>query len=212
MHCSSIFCYELQKSNWLQITANHVLYILILYHSFLIIIITDSISIEYTSLNGLESKVLNVLPSFLPSFLSSIMYQSISMVCNLYTFHSYLFNRSWFHKHNHSNTILFMNCIQSDIMPKNHSWKTTVYQSLCTTIDSNGIHNKLQFLIHTLVIPVAITNKILHATQNKIFHENGNNRIKHSVQPMKWQDRVCLDFVCLDAKLCLSYAVRFGMC
>ena len=150
--------------------------------------------------------------SFFPSFLSSIMYQSISMVCNLYTFHSYLFNRSWFHKHNHSNTILFMNCIQSDIMPKNHSWKTTVYQSLCTTIDSNGIHNKLQFLIHTLVIPVAITNKILHATQNKIFHENGNNRIKHSVQPMKWQDRVCLDFVCLDAKLCLSYAVRFGMC
>ena len=155
---------------------------------------------------------MSFLPSFLPSFLSSIMYQSISMVCNLRTLNSYLFNRSWFHKHNHSNTILSTNCIQSVIMPKNHSYTTTKYQSLCTTIDSNGIHNKLQFLIHTLVITVAITNKNLHATQNKIFHENGNNRIKHSVQPMKWQDRVRLDFVCLDAKLCLYYAIRFGMC
>ena len=36
------------------------------FHSILIIIITDSIIIEYTSLNGLESKVQNVLPSFLP--------------------------------------------------------------------------------------------------------------------------------------------------
>ena len=40
--------------------------IMILSHSIIIIIITDSIIIEYTSLNGLESKVQNVLPSFLP--------------------------------------------------------------------------------------------------------------------------------------------------
>ena len=36
------------------------------FHSILIINITDSINIEYTSLNGLESKVQNVLFSFLP--------------------------------------------------------------------------------------------------------------------------------------------------
>ena len=140
------------------------------------------------------------------------MYHSISMTRNLRTFNPYSFNRSLFIDRNHSNTILFMNCIQSVIMPKNHSCKTTKYQSLCTTILSNGIHNKLQFFIQILVILVAIINSILHATQNKTFHENGNNRIKHCVKPMKWQDRVCLDFVCFEAILCLSHAIRFGMC
>ena len=150
--------------------------------------------------------------SFPPSFLSSIVYQSISMACNLRTFNSYSFNRSWFINTNHSNSILFMNCIQSVIMPMNHSCFTTVYQSFCTTIENEGIHNKLQFFLQILIIPVAIINSILHATQNKTFHENGNNRIKHCVKPMKWQDRVCLDFVCFDTILCLSYAIRFGMC
>ena len=112
---------------------------------------------------------------------------------------------------NHSSTLLFMNCIQSVIMPKNHSYTTTNYKSLCTTILSNENHNKLQFFLYILVIPVAIFNSILHATQNKTFHENGNNRIKHCVEPMKWQDRVCLDFVCFEAILCLTYAIRFGM-
>ena len=74
-----------------------------------------------------------------------------------------------------------MNCIELVIMPKNHSCKTTVYQSLCITILSNGIHNKFQFFIHILVIPVALINSIPHATQNKTFHENGNNRIKQCV-------------------------------
>ena len=150
--------------------------------------------------------------SFFPLSLSFNMKQFISMVCNLCTFHSYSFNRSQFINTNHSSNILFMNCIQSVIMPKNHSCKTTVYQSLCTTILSNENHNKLQFFLQILVIPVAIINSILHATQNKTFHENGNNRIKHCVKPMKWQDRVCLDFVCFEAKPCLSYAIRFGMC
>ena len=150
--------------------------------------------------------------SFFPSFLSSIMYQSISMVCNLRTFNSYSFNRSWYINANHSNSILFMNCIQSVIMPMNHSWYATKYQSLCTTIERKGIHNKLQFFLQILVIPVAFFNSILYATQNKTFVENGNNRIKHCVKPMKWQDRVCLDFVCFDTILCLSYAIRFGMC
>ena len=150
--------------------------------------------------------------SFPPSFLSSIMYQSISMVCNLCIFNSYSLNRSWFRNRNHSNSILYMNCIQSVIMPMNHSCFTTVYQSICTTIESEGIHNKLQFFLQILIIPVAIINSIPHATQNKTFHENGKNRIKHCVKPMKWQDRVCLDFVCFKAILCLSYAIRFGMC
>ena len=88
-----------------------------------------------------------------------------------------------------------MNCIQSVIMPMNHSCFTTVYQSFYTTIDTYEIHNKLQFFLQTLVILVAVFNSILHATQNKTFLENGNNRIKHCVKPMKWQDRVCLDFV-----------------
>ena len=123
--------------------------------------------------------------SFPPSFLSSIMYQSISMVCNLRTFNSYSFNRSFFINTNHSNYILLMNCIQSVIMPMNHSYTTTNYKSLCTTILSNENHNKLQFFLQILVIPVAIINSILHATQNKTFHENGNNRIKHCVKPMK---------------------------
>ena len=86
---------------------------------------------------------------------------------------------------NHSSTILFMNCTQSVKMPKNNSYTTTNYKSLCTTIGSNGIHNKLQFFLQILVIPVAIINSIPHATQNKTFHENGNNRIKHCVKPMK---------------------------
>ena len=47
----------------LQITTNHILIHFDSFYSILIIIITDSITIEYTSLNGLES---NVLPSFLP--------------------------------------------------------------------------------------------------------------------------------------------------
>ena len=63
-----------------------------------------------------------------------------------------------------------------------------------------------------MVILVAIINRILHATQNNTFHENDNNRIKHSVQPMKWQDRVCLDFVCFEAILCLSYVFYLKMC
>ena len=113
---------------------------------------------------------------------------------------------------NHSNSILFMNCIQSVIMPKNHSCYPTKYQSICTTIESEGIHNKLPFFLQILIIPVAIINSILHAAQNKTFHENGNNRIKHWVKPMKWEDRVCLDFVCFKAILCLSHAIRFGMC
>ena len=92
-----------------------------------------------------------------------------------------------------------MNCIQSVIMPVNYSCKTTVYQSFCTTIENEGIHNKLQFFLQILIIPVAIINSILHATQNKTFHENGYNRIKHCVKPMKWQDRVCLDFVCFES-------------
>ena len=83
------------------------------FHSILIINITDSIYIEYTLLNGLKSNVL-------PSFLSSIVYQSISMVCNLRTFNSYSFNRSLFINRNHSNSILYMNCMQSVIMPMNH--------------------------------------------------------------------------------------------
>ena len=148
---------------------------------------------------------------FPPFFLLSILFQSISMACNLRTFNSYSFNRSFFINRNHSSNILYMNCMQSVIMPMNHSCFTTVYQSFCTTIDSYGIHNKVQFFLQILVIPVAIINSILHATQNKTFHKNGNNRIKHCVEPMKWQDRVCLDFVCFKAILCLSYAIRFEM-
>ena len=150
--------------------------------------------------------------SFLPSFLLSIMYHSISMACNLRIFNSYSFNRSWYINTNHSNSILFMNCIQSVIMSKNHLCKTTKYQSFCATIENEGIYYKLQFFLHIFVIPVTIINSILHATQNKTYHKNGNNRIKHCVKPMKWQDLVCLDFVCFEAKLCLSYAIRFGMC
>ena len=115
----------------------------------------------------------------------SIMYQSISIACNLRTFISCSFNRSQFINTNHSSTILYMNCMQSVIMPMNHSCFTTVYQSLCTTIENEGIHYKLQFFLQILVIPVAIINSILHATQNKTFLENGNNRIKHCVKPMK---------------------------
>ena len=70
-------------------------------------------------------------------------------------------------------------------MPMNYSCKTTNYKSLCTTIGSNGIHNKPQFFLQILVILVAFINSIHNATQNKTFHENGNNRIKHCVQPMK---------------------------
>ena len=70
-------------------------------------------------------------------------------------------------------------------MPKNHACKTTVYQSLYTTIDSYGIHSKLQSFLQLLVIPVAIINSILHATQNNTFHENGYNRINHCGKPMK---------------------------
>ena len=150
--------------------------------------------------------------SFFPSFLLSILFQSISMAYNLRTFNSYSFNRSWYINTNHSSNILYMNCMQSVIMPMNHSCFTTVYQSFCTTIDNYGIHNKLQFFLQILVIPVAIINSILHATQNKTFHENGNNRIKHCVKPMKWQDRVCLDFVCFDSILRLLYVTRFWMC
>ena len=150
--------------------------------------------------------------SFLPSFLSSIMYQSISMACNLHTFNSYSFNRSFFINRNHSSNILYMNCMQSVIMPMNHSCFTTVYQSFCTTIENEGIHNKLLFFLQTLVILVAIFSSIHNATQNKTLHKNGNNRIKHGVKPMKWQDRVCMDFVCFEAILCLSYAIRVGMC
>ena len=51
----------------------------------------------------------------------------------------------------------------------NYSCKTTKYQSFCTTIDSYEIHNKFQFFLQILVIPVAIINRILHATQNKTF-------------------------------------------
>ena len=89
---------------------------------------------------------------------------------------------------NHSSNILSTNCIQSVIIPKNHSYTTTKYQSFSTTILSNEIHNKLQFFFHILVIPVAIINSILHATQNEIFHENGNNRIKHCVN--QWSDKI----------------------
>ena len=139
------------------------------------------------------------------------MYQSISMARNLRTFNPYSFNRLLFIDRNHSNSILFMNCMQSVIMPMNHSCKITVYQSLCTTIERKGIHNKLQLFLQILVIPVAIINCIPAATHNNTFHENGNNRIKHCVKPMKWQDRVCLDFVGFETNLCLSYAIRFGM-
>ena len=62
--------------------------------------------------------------------------------------------------------------------PWNHSYTTTNYQSLRTIIDNNGIHNKLQFFIQILNIPVAFINSILPATQNKTFLENGYNRMK----------------------------------
>ena len=123
--------------------------------------------------------------SFFPLFLSFIMKQFISMARNLRTFNSYLFNRSFFINRNQSNSVLFTKYIQSVIMPMNHSCYPTNYQSLCTTILSNGIHNKLQFFLQILVIPVAIINSIHNATQNNTFHENGNNRIKHCVKPMK---------------------------
>ena len=35
---------------------------------------------------------------------------------------------------------------------------------------------------------------------------------KHCVKPMKWQDRVCFDFVCFDTILRLLYLTRFWMC
>ena len=181
--------------------------ILILSHSILIIIITDSINIEYTSLNGLESNVLFSFLLFCPSCINQSSWYAISA----HSIHILSIDLESMNT-NHTSNILFMNCILSVIMPKNHSYTTTKYQSFCTTILSNGIHNKLQFFIQILVIPVAIINCILHATQNKTFHENGNNRIKHCVKPMKWQDRVCVDFVCFEANLCLSCAIRFGIC
>ena len=123
--------------------------------------------------------------SFLPSFLSSIVYHSISMVCNLRTFNSHSFNRSRFRNINHSNTILFMNCIQSVIMPMNHSCFTTVYQSFCTTIENEGIHNKLLFFLHIWLFQWQLSTVFLMLLRIIHLHENGNNRIKHCVKPMK---------------------------
>ena len=79
---------------------------------------------------------------------------------------------------NHSITVPFTNCMHSVAKPWNHSYTTTNYQSLRTTTDSNGIHNKLQFFIQILIILVAFINRILPATQNKTFLENGYNRMK----------------------------------
>ena len=110
---------------------------------------------------------------------------------------------------NHSSNILFMNCIQSVIMPKNHSYTTTVYQSLWTTILSNENHNKLQFFLYILVIPVAIFNSILHATQNKTFHENGNNRIKHWVN--QWSDRIVFVWILFVLKQYHVYSMQFAL-
>ena len=147
--------------------------------------------------------------SFFPSFLSSIMYQSISMVCNLRTFNSYSFNRSFFINTNHSNSILYMKYIQSVIIPMNHSCFTTVYQSFCTTIENEGIHNKLQFFLQTLVILVAIINSILHATQNNTFHENGNNRIKHCVN--QWNDLIVFVWILSVLKQNYVYPMQFAL-
>ena len=147
--------------------------------------------------------------SFFPSFLSSIMYQSISMVCNLRTFNSYSFNRSFFINTNHSNSILYMKYIQSVIIPMNYSCKTTVYQSFCTTIENEGIHYKLQFFLQTLVILVAIINSILHATQNNTFHENGNNRIKHCVN--QWNDLIVFVWILSVLKQNYVYPMQFAL-
>ena len=139
-------------------------------------------NIEYTSLNGLESQTLNAFFSSFPFF----QYETVHLHGTQSSHIQPIFIQQTLYKNrNYSNTILSMNCIELVIMPKNHSCKTTVYQSLCITILSNGIHNKFQFFIHILVIPVALINSIPHATQNKTFHENGNNRIKHCVKPMK---------------------------
>ena len=162
MHCSFIFSYELQKSNWLQISAIHILIHFDSFHSILIVRITVSINIEYTSLNRLES---NVQFSFLP-----IIHHVLIHLHGMQSSHIQLtFNRSWFRNINHSNNILYMNCIQSVIMPKNHSCYPTKYHSLCTTIDSNGFHNKLQLFLQILVIPVTIIKYIPHAAQIKTF-------------------------------------------
>ena len=110
---------------------------------------------------------------------------------------------------NHSSTILSTNCIELVIMPKNHSFKTTVYQSLSITILSNGIHNKLPFFLHILVIPVAITNRILHTTQNKTFLENRNNRIKHCVN--QWNDRIVFVWILSVLKQIYVYLVQFAL-
>ena len=110
---------------------------------------------------------------------------------------------------NHSSNILSTNYIQSVIIPKNHSYTTTKYLSLCTTIENEGIHNKLQFFFHILVIPVAIINSILHATQNKTFHENGNNRIKHCVN--QWSDRIVFVWILLVLKQYFVYHMQFAL-
>ena len=62
--------------------------------------------------------------------------------------------------------------------PWNYPYTTTNYQSLHITTDSKGIHNKLQFFIQILNIPVAFINSIFPATQNETFLENGYNRMK----------------------------------
>ena len=61
-----------------QITTKHIFIHFDSFHSVLIIIITDSIYIEYTSLNGLESKVQNVLIlSFCPSCINPSPWHAI---------------------------------------------------------------------------------------------------------------------------------------
>ena len=79
---------------------------------------------------------------------------------------------------NYSSTVPYANCMYSVAKPWNHSYTTTNYQSLRTTTDNKGIHNKLQFLNQILNIPVAFINNILPATLNKTFLENGYNRMK----------------------------------
>ena len=150
--------------NRIRITTNHILIHFDSFHSILIIIITDSIYIEYTSLNGLEFIVLpSLFPSYHPLCINPSPWYAI------FAHSTHIHSIDPFINTNHSNSILLMNCIQSVIMPMNYSCKTTVYQSFCTTIENEGIHYKLQFFLQTLVIPVAIINCIPAATQNKTF-------------------------------------------
>ena len=123
--------------------------------------------------------------SFLLSFLSSIhgtnhLHAMQSLYIQLIFIQQIVTNYT-----NHSSTILFTYSIQSVIISRNHSVPTTIYQSLCIPTNNNGIYYKLQSFIHRLVIPVLSINSIVPATQNQLFYENGFNRIKHCVKPMK---------------------------